>query len=260
MPTDIRPLILAVDDEASIRKILLEILSADYRIVTAASVAEAREQIMRDKPDIILSDINMPGEDGLEFLSELKKNELTRNIPFIFIAFHSEADNETRAYELGCDRFLYKPFKPRLLKAIIRHLLGSREDLKAYYTSMNSRMDSFNGRLMDVEDKGFMKRFVSIVEENLTNPDLTIDFVADKMAMSKVKLYNKTKELAGMAPGEFMQSVKLDYAANLLKTTRLTIQEILYSSGFNNKSYFYREFKKIFGMTPKEFRARNSGT
>ena len=260
LPTDIRPLVLAVDDEASIRKILLEILSADFRIVTAASVAEAREQILHDKPDIILSDINMPGENGLQFLSELKKSELTRNIPFIFIAFRSEADNETRAYELGCDRFLYKPFKPRLLKAIISHLLGSREDLKAYYTSMNSRMDSFNGRLMDVEDKNFMKRFVSIVEENLTVTDLTVDFVADKMAMSKIKLYNKTKELAGKAPGEFIQSIKLDYAANLLKTTRLTILEVLYSSGFNNKSYFYREFKKNFGMTPKDFRARNSGT
>ena len=193
-------------------------------------------------------------------LSRLKKNELTRNIPFIFIAFRGEADNETRAYELGCDRFLYKPFKHRLLKAVIGHLLGSREDLKVYYTSMNSRMDSFKGRVMDVEDKNFMKRFVSIVEEHMTDADLSIDFVAEKMAMGKVKLYNKTKELAGMAPGEFMQSVKLDYAANLLKTTRLTIQEILYSSGFNNKSYFYREFKKIFGMTPKEFRARNSGT
>ena len=260
LSTDLRPLILAVDDDASIRKILLEILSPDYRIVTAASVAEAREQIMSDKPDIILSDIRMPGENGLEFLSELKKNELTRNIPFIFIAFRGEADNETRAYELGCDRFLYKPFKPRLLKAVIGHLLGSREDLKVYYTSMNSRMDSFKGRVMDVEDKNFMKRFVSIVEEHMTDADLSIDFVAEKMAMGKVKLYNKTKELAGMAPGEFMQSVKLDYAANLLKTTRLTIQEILYSSGFNNKSYFYREFKKIFGMTPKEFRARNSGT
>ena len=123
---------------------------------------------------------------------------------------------------------------------------------------MNSRMDSFKGRVMDVEDKNFMKRFVSIVEENMTDADLSVDFVAGKMAMSKVKLYNKTKELAGMAPGEFMQSIKMDYAANLLKTTRLTIQEILYSSGFNNKSYFYREFKKIFGVTPKEFRARNT--
>ena len=258
LPTDLRPLILALDDEASIRRVLLEMLSPDYRIVTAASVVEAREQILRDKPDLILSDIRMPGESGLEFLSELKKNELTRNIPFVFIAFRSEADDETRAYELGCDRFLYKPFKPSLLKAIIRHLLGSREDLKAYYTSMNSRMDSFKGRVMDVEDKNFMKRFVSIVEENMTDADLSVDFVAGKMAMSKVKLYNKTKELAGMAPGEFMQSIKMDYAANLLKTTRLTIQEILYSSGFNNKSYFYREFKKIFGVTPKEFRARNT--
>lgn len=257
LPDRDKRLILAVDDEKKVLEVISSLLADQYRVITADSVSSALTLVKKETPDLILSDISMPDMNGMDFLKTIKGDRMTRNIPFIFVAFRTDPENEIAAYRMGCDAIVRKPFNPKQFKAIIDGLFAKRDSLKEYYTSALSDLESYDGRVISSEDKDFLTRMVSVIERNLTNPDLSIDFIASEMCISRSKMNSSLKDLAGMTPSEFIISVKVGHATRLLKVTSLNVQEIMYSSGFNNKSYFFREFKKAHGVTPKQFREEN---
>ena len=166
----------------------------------------------------------------------------------------SDIQNEISTFETGGEAFIPKPFYPRHLNAVVGKILSGRESLKSYYSSAISNSDLLNEKVVDKGDRDFILKATSLVENDLSNDDISPAFLAGEMNISKAQLYRKLKDLVGMAPVEFVRSIRLEKAARLLKTTSLTAQEIMYSVGFNNKSYFYREFGKKYGMSPKEYR------
>ena len=109
---------------------------------------------------------------------------------------------------------------------------------------------------MHADDKKFIVQLTRTIEENLVDENLSLNFLCDKMCVSRMGLYRKIKEITQMTPSEYIRSVKLKHATHLLRTTGMTIQEIMFCSGFNNKSYFYREFAKVYRMSPKEMREK----
>lgn len=246
--------IMIVDDDKSIRELVADILGENYRIIRAGNGAEAVEQLKQVRPDLIITDLNMPQMNGAELLEYLKGNEITKSIPVIFLAFRSDMDTEAEIYELGSEVFIPKPFSTRHLTAVVGQVLKNRSVLKDWYSSALSSADVYQGNIVGSSDKDFIVRLTQTIEENITDEMLSLDWLCGQMGVSRTQMYRKVKELASMTPVEFIRTVKLNKAAILLRTTGMTVQEIMYSSGFNNKSYFYREFAAKYGCSPKEYR------
>ena len=246
--------ILIVDDEKPIRDLVSEILSDRYEVLQASNGKEAVELISHGLPDLVITDIAMPEMNGIELCRYLKENEITRNIPIVFLSFLSDIQNEIGSYETGGEAFIPKPFYPRHLTAVVNKILSGRESLKSYYGSVMSNSDLLNEKVVMKGDREFIVKMTGIVESDLSNEALSPAILCDRMHVSKAQLYRKLNELVGMSPVEFIRSIRLEHAARLLKTTDLTVQEIMYEVGFNNKSYFYREFGKVYGLSPRAYR------
>lgn len=253
-------IILVVDDEKQIRDLISEILSGEYTVIQAADGAEAIDILKHRRPDLILSDISMPNMDGLELLKYVKSNEITKYIPFVFLTFKTDVEHEIHGYEMGGEAYISKPFHPKHLQAVVHRILNNRLSLRDYYNSVLSSSDVYEGNAIDADDKKFIVQLTNIIEENITDEGLSLSFLCEKMFVSRMGLYRKIKDITQMTPSEYIRSVKINHATHLLKTTNMTVQEIMFCSGFNNKSYFYREFAKIYHMSPKEMREKERGT
>lgn len=246
--------LMIVDDEESIRNLVSDIFSPAYTVLQADNGEAAVELLKNHRADLIITDLMMPRMNGIEFVRHLKSDELTRFIPIVFLTFKNNVETEINSYEIGVEAFLPKPFYPKQLKAVVSRILRNRQDLRQYYNSAISKTTVLNGKAVKEEDRKFIVQLTAVVEENMTDESMSANFLCDKMHVSRMSLYRKLKDIASVTPSEFIMNIKIGHAAQLLRTTSMTVQEIMYASGFNNKSYFYREFAERFQMTPKEYR------
>jgi signal transduction histidine kinase/DNA-binding response OmpR family regulator/ligand-binding sensor domain-containing protein len=247
-------MVLVIDDEREIRELLRDFLSGRYEIAEAANGQEAIELMRIRMPLIIVCDIIMPVMNGVEFVRIMKEQELTRHIPIILLSSKSSVESQIEGLEVGADAYLSKPFHPRHLEALIESLLHRNQAVLAYSESAYAALEQFEGKLIHKEDKELMLRITQIIHDQIDNETLSMDFIASETALSKMQLYRKMKEIIGQTPTEYIRSIRLKQAEKLLKSTNKTVQEIMYSCGFNNKAYFYREFSKKYHLTPKEYR------
>jgi len=247
-------MVLIIDDEKEIRELLSDFLSDRYEVAEAANGQEAIELMRIRMPLIIVCDIIMPVMNGVEFVKTMKEQELTRHIPIILLSSKSSVESQIEGLEVGADAYLSKPFHPRHLEALIESLLHRNQAVLAYSESAYAALEQFEGKLVHKEDKDLMLRITQIIHDQMDNESLTLDFIASETALSKMQLYRKMKEIIGQTPTEYIRSIRLKQAEKLLKTTNKTVQEIMYTCGFNNKAYFYREFAKKYHLTPKEYR------
>ncbi len=247
-------LILVIDDEVDIRKLLNDFLSDKYIIAEAGNGKEAIEMMKVRMPILIVCDVIMPEMNGIEFVKIMKNQELTRHIPIILLSSKAAIENQIEGLELGADAYLGKPFHPRHLEAMIESLLKRNKAVLDFSESAYASMEQFEGKLIKKEDNELILKITKLVIEHLDDENLSLDSIAAEMAISKMQLYRKIKELIDQTPTEFIRTIRLNNAEKLLKTTNKTVQEIMYDCGFNNKTYFYREFAKKFQQTPKEYR------
>lgn len=246
--------VLVVDDDRAIRSFIASVLRDRFNIMEASDGAEALEQVQRREPALIISDVVMPGMDGVEFLRRMKAGERTRHIPFLLLSGKNTVENQIEGLENGADAYLAKPFHPRHLCAVIDSLLGRGQVLLDYGQSAQSAVRQLDGNMVRKEDKELLTTITDIIVRNMENDALSVDVIADEASLSRMQLYRKIKDLAGMTPTEYIRHLRLEHAEHLLKTTSRTVQEIMFECGFSSKTYFYREFAKKFGMTPKEYR------
>ena len=251
------PTVLVIDDNTNILELLEDTLSDDYNVFTAQSGEQGLEVIKQLMPDLIVTDIMMPGLDGLELTQQLKQNKHTMHIPLVILSARRSDEQRVEGLESGADAYVSKPFSPQYLKATVARLLENRKVLKEYYNTSASAFTYQDGKLMTGEERQFRSEVVSIINRNLTNADFTPDDLARELAISQRNLYRKFSEAGLPTPKEYIQQFKIEHAARQLKTTNLTIQEIIYSSGYNSRSQFYTEFRKHYGITPKEYRAQD---
>lgn len=247
-------LVLVIDDEKEIRELLNDFLSDKYEIAEAANGQEAIELMRIRMPVIIICDIIMPVMNGVEFVKTMKQQELTRHIPIILLSTKGTVENQIEGLEVGADAYLSKPFHPRHLEALVENMLHRNKAVLDYSESAHAALEQFEGKLIHKEDKELMLLITKTIQEQIDNEDLTLDFIANQTAHSKMQLYRKMKEITGLTPTEFIRTLRLKQSEKLLKTTNKTVQEIMYNCGFNNKAYFYREFAKKYHLTPKEYR------
>ncbi len=249
-------LILVIDDDSDIRRLLCDFLCSRYEIVEAGNGKEAIEVMKVRMPMLIICDVIMPEMNGVEFVRIMKKQELTRHIPIIMLSTKASVESQIEGLETGADAYLGKPFHPRHLEALIDSQLQRNKAVLEFSESAYASMEQFEGKLIKKEDNDLIIKITKLIIEHIDDENLTLDSIAAEMAISKMQLYRKIKELIDQTPTEFIRSIRLNHAEKLLKTTNKTVQEIMYDCGFNNKAYFYREFAKKFNQTPKEYRGQ----
>ncbi|WP_428228971.1 hybrid sensor histidine kinase/response regulator transcription factor [Flavobacterium sp.] len=249
---DHRKVILIVEDEKDIHMLLNELLSEKYKLIIAYNGLEAIKIIEDVIPDIIISDVMMPFMDGVELCKKIKTNLKTCHIPFIMLTAKDSVIHRIEGIESGANSYIPKPFYPDHLLIRIQKLLEEKELISRYF-----KQDTLNENLsalpIDNEEKDFIKKVIELIRNNIDNENLQSLFIEKELGISNSQLYRKIKQLFGFTPGDLIRTIRLKYAAELLRKNKLTVSEICYQSGFNNRSYFYREFKKLYNTTPKNY-------
>ena len=245
-----KPEILIIDDNSDIRTYLRSVLSQKYNVREASDGKSGLELARRTVPDIVLSDIMMPVMDGLEFCQELKTDKAISHIPVILLTARSMDEQRAEGYEHGADAYISKPFSLRLLLSRIDNLIESRRKLNQIWSK--GVEDDEIGNLSNETDKSFLKQLRKIIQENLSNSDLSVEQIGDEIGLSRVQLYRKVKALTGYSPVEILRKARLTRARHLLQTTERTVSEIAYAVGFSTPSYFSKCYKEEFGENPKK--------
>ncbi len=243
--------IMIVEDNKDIQLYYKQTLSDAYKIVQAQNGKQALELLEKKEIDLIISDISMSEMDGFEFSKQLKSNIHTSHIPLIVVSAHTEIDAKTKGYELGIDAYLAKPFKEQELLSIIRNLFKKQEEKNSYFSKLLELKSVDKEITVHQVEITFVK---NLQELALESQIYTTEEIAQKMAMSRSKLNHKVKTLTGKSVANYIKSIKIEKAKELLKNTDLQINEIGYDLGYEDPSLFSKVFKKETGKTPKQFR------
>lgn len=246
--------ILIVEDEKNIRELLRDILAPYYGVLEAENGLEALQMIGVNRPDMMITDILMPGLDGIGLIDRLKSDPDTAHIPIISISAKSSVEDHISAYQHGADLYITKPFHPRHVLTAIENLISKHAALKEYFNSSRSSVTVKDGVTIHHDDEQLLQDIIAFVEKNIDDESLNPNAISDFLGISKATFYRKLKELTGKVPSEYVRLIRLNYASKLLVTTKMTVSEVMFKSGFMNKSYFYREFAKQFGVPPGDYR------
>ncbi len=248
--TELKQKILVIEDNTELRKYLVDFLSDYYKVYDAENGEEGLKICRQIKPILCVADVMMPVMDGLEFCKELKNDEFISHIPVVLLTALGENVDKVKGYEIGADGYLVKPFEPSLLKTVIENIIKSRLDLKVKFSGeVESKVSLLTHSPIDEE---FMERITTLINDNLSEEDLSTEFLCDKLGVSSSKLYRKIKELTDLAPNEFIRTIRLKKSAELLKTKKYNVSEVTNLVGFNDPLYFSRCFKKQFGFPPSK--------
>ena len=247
-----KPEVLIIDDNIDIRTYLRSVLSEKYNVSEASDGKVGLELARKIVPDIVLSDIMMPVMDGLEFCQQLKTDKAISHIPVILLTARSLDEQRAEGYEHGADAYISKPFSLRLLLSRIDNLIESRKKLSQTWSK--GVEDDEIGNLSNEIDKSFLKQLRKIIQENLSNSDLSVEQIGDEIGLSRVQLYRKVKALTGYSPVEMLRKARLMRARHLLQTTDKSVSEVAYAVGFSTPSYFSKCYKEEFDLQPAQER------
>ena len=251
---DQRPTILIVDDDTEIINYMRLLFSQDYRLITCLDAETALEEMRAAEPNIVLSDVAMPGKDGYELCQEIKQDIQLSHIPVILVTAKVTAENQVEGLNVGADAYVTKPFEPAVLSALIQSQLKNRERIRKILTkSTTTDADSMDS-VLSSQDRHFMDELYKLMEEELSNSELDVTHITKMLYISRTKLYYKIKGLTGETPSNFFRTYKLNRAAELLKSGKYTVAEVADKCGFSTQSHFSVVFKKQFGVTPTEYK------
>lgn len=231
------------------------ILKDQYIVYEASNGTEALNFIKKTTPGLIISDVMMPDMNGLELCQRVKQTPATAQIPFIILSARGSEENKTEGYEVGADAYIPKPFHLNYLQVRIRKLLDYQDRMHDLVKDQHITNQFMDTNIPDT-DKQFLESLLKVIEKKLDEPELNAAVLEDALSISKMQLYRKLKSLTGMTPAEFIKRIRLKHAADMLRTSQYTVSEIFYRTGFNNKSYFFREFRKLYQCAPNDYRQR----
>lgn len=249
-----RQTIMIVDDDAPMLWFVSQIFIEKYNVIPINNPNEVLPFLKKELPDLIISDIMMPDIDGVSLLKMIKEDKLLKHIPFILLSAKNNPEEKVRGIDSGAEAYITKPFNVEYIEKVVARLLKRKEELKEYYTSSLSAFEMIEGKLTHLEDKEFFDKILKIIEENLANPDLSAEILSSSLGVSTRQLYRKTKEITSRTPNDIIKEQRLLMVERLLITTNLSVDEIMYKTGFNNRGHFFKVFAQRFGTTPKSYR------
>jgi DNA-binding response OmpR family regulator len=251
--------LLIAEDNPDLSQLLSETFEEQYQTILCKNGLEAWEKAIIEIPDLILSDVMMPLMDGFELCEKLKTDARTSHIPVILLTAKTTQDDQIAGLENGADSYLTKPFSTKVLELHIRNLLTLRENMRQKFSLQISSMPTLNEQaedqhqFMSTVDREFYDKVVQLIHEHLENPEFGVTMLSRKVAMSAPILYKKLKAVSDLSVNDFIKLIRMKKAAELLMKKELTIAEIAYQVGYNDRKYFSKEFKKQYGVTPTEF-------
>lgn len=244
--------VLVVDDNRDMLDFLNEVLSEVYEVECVENAQAALAAIQACPPDLIVSDVMMPGTDGMEFCRIIKSDILTSHIPVILLTAKVEKSDFVKGFDSGADLYVAKPFSTEVILAQIRGLLVNRARLREKFAADPSAISEIVPK-SDI-DKEFFDRMHSIIEQRMADADFSVDTLAQELAISRTGLFTKLKSLLGMTPNDYIRLVRLQKAASLLKTTDMRVTEVCWQVGFSSRSHFTKCFQEKYGMSPSEYK------
>lgn len=258
---DNKPLVLIIDDNRDIQKLVGELLASDYNIIAAPNGREGVRLAARYVPDLIICDVMMPVMDGLECCRRIKEEVSTSHIPVLMLTACSLDEQRVQGYESGADGYLSKPFSTSVLKSRCASLIANRKRIKDLWQSgpfpvVSDRKPKAMESLGTTDiDSDFYRRFLDILMKEIGNQDLNVDMIASKLGLERSQFYRKIKSLTNYAPVELIRRLRLQRGRELLLTTDRTVAEIAYETGFSTPAYFTKCYRDAYGETPSQARA-----
>ena len=244
--------LLIVEDNPELRDYIAGIFADHFKVYTAENGKVALISVARHNPDLIISDVMMPQMDGISLCRNIKTQLDTCHIPLVLLTAYSDIKHQLEGSQAGADLYVPKPFNETLLRSNVISILSNRQKIRQKFA--NSESIDASKLASNPLDENLVGQLSELIEQNLDNPELNVELLASEVGLSRSQLTRKLNSIAGMAPGQFIQNFKLKKAAHLLKTTNLNISEVAYQTGFSDPKYFSRNFKKLFGLTPLEYR------
>lgn len=244
--------LLVVDDDTEVAHYLKALLSPFYKIVYRFDADSAFKAMSEEAPDLVLSDVVMPGRTGYDLCRQIKEDLQLCHIPVILVTAKATVENQVEGLDTGADAYVTKPFEPNYLLALIKSQLKNREKVRNLL-SRYTQTDKIEENVLSPQDNSFMTELYHLMENELSNPELDVARMTELLKISRTKFYYKVKGLTGENPSVFFKTYKLNRAAELIKEGRYTVSEIADMTGFSTLPHFSTSFKRQFGIAPSEY-------
>ncbi len=254
-PVQGRLSLLIIDDNDDIRHYITENLSERYNILDFDNAEDAYAVAQKKDVSLIVCDIMLPGMDGIQFCKKIKSDLKTSHIPVILLTARTSVEYQIEGYEKGADDYIVKPFSIRLLKTRIQNLIEQRNNLRKKIRNLDLEPSNIAPTSLDEQ---LLRKAIGFIEENISNNEYSVNHLSKSLGLSHDNCYRKIKNLTGLSVVQFINSIRLRRAAQMLEKTDFSISEILYDVGFASPSYFTKCFKQQFGVSPKEYRNKES--
>lgn len=246
--------VLIVEDDEEIRRYIRSELDSDFRIYECTNGREGLETILKEKPDLVISDVMMPEMDGITLCRKIKQNININHIPIILLTAKSKAEDQIEGLEIGADAYIVKPFNTELLRTTISNLIANRERLRGKLVGEQQVEEKITKIEMKSNDEILMSKVMKTINDHLADPTLNVEMLAANVGMSRVHMHRKLKELTNQSARDFIRSIRLKQAANLLREKNLSVSEVAYATGFSNLSHFSNTFRDFYGISPSEYK------
>ncbi len=242
--------ILIVEDNHDLRTFIGNMFQNDYQVLFAENGDQGRELAELNNPDIIISDIMMPGLQGNELCQIIKTNLQTSHIPFILLTAKDDRESQITGYEYGADDYIVKPFDSQLLVHKVENILKTHENARQQF-----KLADFNPSSLTCPDidKDFLNNCIHIINENLDQSGFTVEQLSSELAVSRKTLLRKLKALTGKTPSDLIKHARMSRAASLLKEKKLRVNEVAFMVGYENTERFSSAFKQTYGKSPSSF-------
>ena len=244
--------ILIVEDNKELREHLKNELHDYYEIIEAVNGEEGLRKVLKHYPDLVISDVMMPKMDGFELCKRIKSEFETCHIPVVLLTARALEEDRIEGYKTGADGYLGKPFNLNVLKARIANLLESKRILREKFSKLGAVITS-NEVTSNSIDEAFLEKTTKIILDNISNTEFKLEHLLKEVGIGRSQFYRKIQSITGQNPSNFIRTIRLKYASELLLQDANTIKEVTHLAGFNSAAYFGKTFKELYNMTPSEY-------
>jgi len=249
-----QPTLLLVEDNPELRRFIAGEFRAVYNVYEAGDGQEGYQKATKLIPDVIVSDVMMPGTDGIEMLKQLKDDVKTSHIPIILLTAKSAIEDQITGLSYGADFYITKPFHIDYVKHLLSNLLKNRQKLVQGMVEQPTVLKLEPEEvIITSKDEAFLREVIQLIEKGMSDTGFSIDTAVNAMAMGRTTFYKKLKSLTNMSPVEFIKDIRLKRAKQLLDTGELTVTEVAYKIGFNSSGYFSTCFKEKYKVSPSDY-------
>ncbi|MFT2009949.1 two-component regulator propeller domain-containing protein [Pontibacter sp. 13R65] len=246
-----RPVVLLVEDNEDFRFYLKDNLGVHFEMLEAKNGKEGWQKALASLPDLIVSDLMMPEMDGIALCTKIKNDPRTSQIPFVMLTAHKAEELQVKGLGLGANDFISKPFNFEILLSRLQNLIAQRRQLQEVFERKIS-VETSVVDILSLDDK-LIQRAIKVVEEHMEDPDFSVEAMSRELGISRVHLYKKMVALTSTSPVEFIRKIRLQRAAQYLEKSQLTVAEVAYKVGFNNRKYFTKYFKEEYNILPSAY-------